>query len=321
MEKYKKGCVTMELYRKTYAEVNLKNIESNIKKIVEKYNNYKYRFAVVKADAYGRGITEVSKAVVEGGCNYLAVATLEEALEIRKEIKETPVLCLGVIHKEYIEKCEENNIAITINSLEYLQSILEYNIEGIKVHIKVNTGMNRLGISNASELREVYKILCEKNIFVEGIFTHIYDAMNEANYTKQIDKFRNMLDNVENLKKIPIIHIPASEALEKYPKLDFVNGYRLGKIMYGFSIFDDTDLESTFKLYSEVIQINELKKGETLGYNANYTADENVRIGVVPIGYEDGVIRKNTGRYVYINDKEYQIVRRYMHGYAFCKDR
>lgn len=91
--------------------------------------------------------------------------------------------------------------------------------------------------------------------------------------------------------------------------------------MYGFSIFEDTELKSTFKLCSEVSQINVLKPGDTLGYNANYTAKQDVRIAVVPIGYEDGITRKNTGRYVYINNKKYEIVRRHMHGYAFCKSR
>ena len=134
----------MEIFRKTYAEIDLNNIEFNIKKIVEKYSEYKYRFAVVKADAYGRGILKVSHAVVKGGCNYLAVATLEEALQIREEIKDVPILCLGVIHKEYLDKCRENNITITINSLEYLKSILDYNVSDLKVHIKINTGMNRL---------------------------------------------------------------------------------------------------------------------------------------------------------------------------------
>lgn len=134
----------MDLVRKTYAEVDLKAIESNVNKIVKKYSNYKYRFAVVKADAYGRGILKVSRAVINGGCNYLAVATLEEALIIRREIKDVPILCLGVIHKEYINECIENNIAITVNTLDYLKEISEENLNGLKLHLKLNTGMNRL---------------------------------------------------------------------------------------------------------------------------------------------------------------------------------
>ena len=161
----------------------------------------------------------------------------------------------------------------------------------------------------------------ENRIYIEGIFSHIYNAADEQSYYKQAEKFKEIIDSVDNAKNTPIIHLPASDALEIYPKLDYVNGYRLGKIMYGFSVAKELELESTFKLYSEVIQIHKLKKGETLGYNANYTADGDVKIAVVSIGYEDGITRKNKGRYVYINDKKYEIVRRYMHGYALCKNR
>ena len=311
----------MELYRKTYAEVNLKKIETNVKKIISRYQEYKYRFAVVKADAYGRGILPVSHAVKNGGCNYFAVATLEEAMEIRKEIKDIPILCLGVVHGKFLNKCIENNITITINSMDYLNSIIDENIEKLKIHIKINTGMNRLGISSVEEFEKVFKVLKERNAYIEGIFTHIYDASSKKDYLNQISLFKEMLDYVPEAKKIPIIHVPASEALEEYPKLDFVNGYRLGKIMYGFSLDDKTDLESTFKLYSEIIQINELKKGDVLGYNANYVAKKDIKIGVVPIGYEDGIIRDNTGRYVYIGEKKYQIIRRHLYGYALYKDR
>ena len=134
----------MDIVRRTYAEINIGAIESNVNKIVNKFDKYKYRFAVVKADAYGRGILEVSKAVIKGGCNYLAVATLEEALIIRREIPEIPILCLGVIHKEYIKECIINNITITANTLEYLEEIIEYDTKDLKVHLKLNTGMNRL---------------------------------------------------------------------------------------------------------------------------------------------------------------------------------
>lgn len=127
-----------------------------------------------------------------------------------------------------------------------------------------------------------------------------------------------MIDNIENIDSIPIIHVPASEALTMYEKPEFVNGCRLGKIMYGFTEDESLELESTLKLCSEVIHINDVKKGETVGYSGAFKAEKDTRIAVVPIGYADGVIRKNTGRYVYINNKKYYIVRKYMYGYAFC---
>ena len=106
----------MNSKRNTYIEVNTKNIKNNINKIIKFYNNYKYYIGVVKADAYGLGSVEISKAVLAGGCNYLAVATLDEALTIRGKIKNVPILCLGVIPSKYIYLCIRNNITITIHS-------------------------------------------------------------------------------------------------------------------------------------------------------------------------------------------------------------
>lgn len=134
----------MELYRKTYAEVNLRNLENNIKEIVNKFQDYKYYFGVIKADSYGHGDINTVEAMINGGCNYLAVATLGEALEIREKIKDISILCLGVIPAEYIEECIEKNITITINSVNYLEEIKNNINSKIKVHIKINTGMNRL---------------------------------------------------------------------------------------------------------------------------------------------------------------------------------
>lgn len=297
----------MDLLRKTYAEINTKNIEYNVKTILQKYNDYDYYFGVVKADSYGHGYLKSVQAVINGGCNYLAVVTLDEALKVRSVYKDIPILCLGVIDKEYIHYCEENNITLTIGSIEYLKEMNIQNFSNLKVHIKINTGMNRLGISNNDELLETYNILDMSNIDIEGIYTHIYNALNKDDYEKQVERFKNITRGID-LSKIKIVHISASEATMKYPKLEFANGCRLGIAMYGFFAPKNLNLKSTFSLKSEVIQINSLKKGDIVGYNAAYTAKEDEKIAVVAIGYADGIIRKNKGRYVYINNKMYEIV-------------
>ncbi len=134
----------MELYRNTYAEINLKNLKCNIENIIKKHNEYEYYFGVIKADSYGHGDVNTVQAIIDGGCNYLAVATLGEALEIRKKVKRVPILCLGVIPKQFIKKCIEENITITLSSLEYLKEIRELINSKLKIHLKINTGMNRL---------------------------------------------------------------------------------------------------------------------------------------------------------------------------------
>lgn len=297
----------MELYRKTYAEINLTNIKENVEKIIKKYNNYQYYFGIVKADCYGHGIKAVQK-VIEGGANYLATATLEEALSIRKNLKDIPILCLGIIPLEYIPLCEENNITVTISSVLYAEKLSQvYKNSNLKVHIKINSGMNRLGITTKESLNKIANLLKETNIFIEGIYTHIFHAQNKEDTLKQFDKYQNIISDIDKTK-IPIFHLAASETITLYPKFDFINGCRLGIIMYGFTLDESLNLQSTFKLSSRVIQINNLKKGDKVGYNGIYIASEDEKIAVVPIGYADGIIRKNTGREVYINGKKYPIV-------------
>ena len=293
------------MYRNTFVEVNLNNLKYNVKTLINKYNDYKYFFGVVKADCYGHNDISTVKTIIDAGCNYLAVATLEEALFIRKEIKDIPILCLGIIDVEYIPLCIKNNITITISSLDYLKSIDLKNNE-LKVHIKVNTGMNRLGVSNKDEFNKIYNLIQKNNFNLEGVYTHIYNVLNETDTINQYKEFEAITGDI-NLKDIPIVHVGASEATEFYPKRIYANGCRLGISMYGLIDYENIEFKSTFSLYSEVIQINDVENG-VVGYNGAYKVNGKEKIAVVSIGYADGVIRKNTGRYVYINDKEYKIV-------------
>jgi len=295
-----------EMYRNTYVEVNLKNVEKNVKTLINKYSDYKYHFGVVKADSYGHNGIQTVQAIIRGGCNYITVATLDEALEIRKDIKDIPILCLGIIPIEYIEKCIENNITITISNLDYLKKLITKKFNKLKVHIKINTGMNRLGVNNKEEFNNIYKIIQQNNVILEGIYTHIYSSSEEKNTLRQFKKFEEITSDID-LNDVPIIHIGASDATINYSKLSYANGCRLGIAMYGLMENKELGLLPTFSLYSEIIQINDVEN-ETVGYNGAYLATNKDKIAVVPIGYADGIIRKNTGRNVYINDKSYNIV-------------
>jgi len=294
------------MYRNTYVEINLKNIERNVKTLINKYDNYKYYFGVVKADCYGHYGSKTVEAIIRGGCNYIAVATLDEALEIRKDIIDIPILCLGIIPLEHVQECAKNNITITISNLEYLNELVERTKENLKVHIKINTGMNRLGVNNRNEFETIYKTIKQSNLILEGIYTHIYNSADENKTLKQFSKFEEITSDI-NLEEIPIVHLSASDATMSYLKLPYANGCRLGIAMYGLADNKQDKLLPTFSLYSEVIQINDIEN-ETVGYDGAYKANSKERIAVVPIGYADGIIRKNTGRNVYINNKSYNIV-------------
>ncbi len=290
------------MYRNTFAEIKLDAIYHNLQILNQKFSNYEYRFAVVKADCYGHGLAAI-QPMLDAGCNYLAVATLEEALEIRELHPKTPILCLGIIPYSGLEAAKQNNITLTISSLDYVKNAPVGSLNGLKSHIKLNTGMNRLGIKDVAELVETYNLLDN----VEGIYTHIYDAENHEHTTKQFERFSELAHALP-LEKIKIIHTSASEATLYYPKPGFINACRFGIVMYGFYAPEELGLQSTFTLKSEVVQINTLQAGESLGYGGTFVAEEETKIAVVPIGYADGMIRKNKGRAVYINDQAFEIV-------------
>lgn len=294
------------MFRNTYVEINLKNIEENVKKLISKYNNYKYYFGVVKADCYGHNDIKTVQSIIRGGCNYLAVATLEEALEIRKNINNIPILCLGIIPITFIDECIKNNITITISNVEYLEKLIMEKHNNLKIHIKINSGMNRLGTDNKEEFNKIYKMIKNNNLLLEGVYTHIYNALSQKDTINQFKKFEEITSDI-NLNEIPIVHICASDATILYAKLPYVNGCRLGIAMYGLMENKQVEILPTFRLYSEIIQINDVENG-TVGYNGNYKVVAPEKIAIVPIGYADGIIRKNTGRNVYINNQSYNIV-------------
>lgn len=295
-------------YRKTYVKINLQHIENNVKLLIQKNAGYQYYFGVVKADCYGHYGPKPIQAMIDGGCNYLAVSSLDEAIAVRKFFEEIPILCLEPIAVENLKVASQYHITITVGSMNYLKE-LENVDDYLTVHIKVNTGMNRLGFSHREEITKAYYRLIQKeNIKLEGIYTHIYDASDEERTNRQFELFQKFTASIP-LKNIPIVHLTASDATTLYPKLSFANGCRFGISMYGFTLDQHLKLQSTFQVVSEVIQIQTLQKGDCVGYDGIYQATTNgERIAVVSIGYADGIVRSNTGRYVYIHNKKYPIV-------------
>ncbi len=294
------------MFRNTYVEINLTNIKKNVQTFIKKYHNYQYYFGVVKADSYGHYNILTIKNIIDGGCNYLAVSSLDEALEIRKHLSNIPILCLETINLQYIHLCLKYNITITVSNIDYLKELLKNDYHDLKIHLKVDTGMNRLGLRSKEDITNAYNLINQSNMFLEGIYTHMHDALNKEETNKQFKKFEELTSDID-LTKIPIIHLTASDATMNYPKRPYANGCRLGIVMYGLQDTIDNDFLPTFSLYSKVLQINKVTN-ETVGYTSNYKVNGTSYIAVIPIGYADGIIRKNTGRFVYINNKKYKIV-------------
>lgn len=314
------------MYRKTYVEINLDTIEENIKKIRNVYSGYKYYFGVVKNNAYGHGIYSIN-AMINGGINYLAVSSLEEALEVRKINNEIPVLILEPISIEATKVAVENNITITVDDTKYFDELIENNIKA-KFHLKIDSGMNRFGLKDKKQVNYIFGKSSE-TLYLEGIYTHLSNGRVESEiYVNQINTFKNLTSDID-LSKIDIVHLDRSLTMEQHDKIEFANGVRLGIAMYGVSKAPTTpswkrrllnkltfrkteivksklDLKNAFEFKTHILETKDVKKGEIIGYGATYKAKENIKIALLPYGFAD-YLYNNTNE-VCINGKFYEII-------------
>ena len=322
------------MYRQTYVKIDNNTLTSNVKEIIKYYPNYKYYIGVVKANAYGHGMYIVND-LIKGGVNYLATSSLEEAIAVREYNKNIPVLCLEPINLSFIEKVISHNITITIESLPYLKELIKLNKkEKLTIHLKLDTGMSRLGFTDPASLTEAYNLITNtKNLYLEGIYTHLATSgLNDIYYDKQIKRFEYLTSNID-LKTIPIVHLNRSITPNHHEKLPYETGTRLGILMYGFNssiptptglrkikrnilhkinhisetiLNNNLKVKPAYSLYTEVMSLRTINKGDFVGYGANYIAKESIIVATLPIGYADGM--NNKMKYVSINNKKYPII-------------
>jgi alanine racemase len=319
-------------------EINLDTLKNNTKEILKKYNEYKYYIGVLKSNAYGHGEYIVNE-LIDSGINYIAVSYLDEAINIRKYNKDIPILCFTNIDIEDIDIAIKNNVTLTITSENYLDKLIKILNKKIKVHIKLDTGMNRLGIKEKKEIDNIYKkIKNNKYIELEGIYTHLSTiGLNTKSYDNQIEKFKYLTKNI-NLNEIPIVHITSSANLVAHDKIDFTNGVRLGSIIYGYNpsikvdktklinklkyiknkyiqkklklskIYTNVNLniKPAIKMYTKILEIKKVKKDENIGYGLSYKANKDLKIAIIPVGYNNGIGFSINKQLVMINNKIYK---------------
>lgn len=316
------------MYRKTYALIDCNVIEDNVKAIIKEYSSYKYYFGVVKANAYGHGLG-VIKYMLKAGINYLAVATLEEGLEVRKRYSDVPVLVLEPVSASDAEVASKNNITITIDNKDIFDEIKKKKIR-VKFHLKIDTGMNRFGVKS-SELASYIYNNSDKNLYMEGVFTQLYSGVGEE-LNKEVSRFKKITKDID-LSKVDIVHLDRSLTMEQHKAFDFANGVRLGVVMYGFAkrsfplswkrkLFNKLTfkkyvpdvsplkLNTAFKFVTNVMEIKEIKPGEGVGYGGMYDAKSNIKIGILPYGFADFALIKPY--YVEIKGKKYKTITNYM---------
>ncbi|MRX56553.1 alanine racemase [Bacillus idriensis] len=305
-------------YRDTWAEIDLDAIYSNVKSMKKHIGENTQLIAVVKANAYGHGDTEVAKAALEAGAGMLAVAFLDEALVLRDAGFEAPILVMGASRPKDVQIAVDQNIILTAPSFEWLTEAEKNVHKGtLSVHLKIDTGMGRLGVRSEEDLQQAFKFT-EGNpgVKIEGVFTHFAtaDELDTAYFNKQYAVFTSMARMAAQYDGV-MIHCGNSATGLRFPE-KLVHAVRLGISMYGLSPSMEIkpelpyELKEAFSLHSKLVHVKKISKGEKVSYGATYTAEEDEWIGTIPIGYADGWVRRLRESDVLIDGERMPIVGR-----------
>lgn len=302
-------------HRPTVARVDLDAIAFNVQQVSEHISSQALKYAVVKANAYGHGVVAVTKKLapqVDGFC----VSNMDEALEIREEGLQHPILILGVVPSETVNLAKENDIRLTVASLAWLEQLLgqEVDLSGLKVHIKVDSGMGRIGFRRIEEIKEAERLLLAAGAEIEGIFTHFAtaDEADDRKFQAQYQFFKEVLAALETLP--PIVHA-SNSATSLWHADTIFTAVRLGDVMYGLNPSGSVlalpyEIKPALSLVSELVHVKQLEAGQDIGYGATYTTEEPQWIGTIPIGYADGWIREMQNFHVLIKGDYCPIVGR-----------
>ncbi|MFK9092634.1 alanine racemase [Bacillus salipaludis] len=305
-------------YRDTWAEIDLDCIAENVTSVKRQLPQGVDVIAVVKANAYGHGDIQVAETALASGAAYLAVAFMDEAIALRNKGIKAPILVLGASRPEDVKVAAEFTITLTIFQKEWLKKAQEYLLtdERVSLHIKVDTGMGRLGVRSSEELKAVEQmILADERFQLEGIYTHFAtaDALDDTYFRQQLALFETIISALT--KRPKYVHSSNSAAAIRFPKAYF-NAVRLGIAMYGLTPSIEMEkeipfqLREAFSLQSRLVHVKKLQKGDKVSYGATYESDQEEWIGTIPIGYADGWIRKLQGQELLVGGKRSTIVGR-----------
>lgn len=314
----------MNKYKRVFAKVNLKNIEQNYINMEKAVGDGTKLMCVVKTDGYGHGAVPIANLLEERESLFgYAVATVEEALELRKAGIYKPVLILGYTFPDCYESLASKNIMPTVfrpDSLEELSEASQKAGRRIKVHIKVDTGMSRIGITpDEKGMQFVKQVLETKGLILDGMFTHFAcaDEEDKSSAMEQLRLFRAFTDRVEETFgiTIPNKHCANSAGIMEMPAA-YMGLARAGISLYGIYPSYQVDhcrmqLYPALSLYSHIVFVKAIKKGTRVSYGGTFVAEKDMRIATIPVGYGDGYPRSLSDvGYVLIHGKRAQILGR-----------
>ncbi|MCC5896149.1 MAG: alanine racemase [Alkalibacterium sp.] len=294
-------------YRYTKAEIDLDKVSYNYQQMKNHLTAHTKLMAVIKADAYGHGAVEIGKHLENEEVDYLAVAVLDEAMELREAGITKPLLLLSPIEPDTIPTAIENNIAITVFSQSIAEAVNYYALQTdhpVKVHVKIDTGMGRIGVRTKEEALTLCQTLQSETIIFEGIYTHFAEAENTADpsFTKhQFDLFSDIVAFLSSHEiTFQIRHCSNTAAALLYPEYD-LDMVRTGISLFGYhpdkALEDIIDLKPVMTLSTHAAFVKQVPEGEPIGYGRTYTTPKEETIATILLGYADGIPRELSNRW------------------------
>jgi len=286
--------------RPTRAEINLTYLHSNIKNIREKVGKNITIMGIVKANAYGHGLEEISQSLVQFGVEYLGVGFLEEGIQLRTSGITSPIVVLGGVLFDQVQKFLAFDLEITVSSFELAQRINDEvassNGRKARVHLKIDTGMERLGIHREHAVDFVEKVSRLPKLDVVGIFSHFASSDSDYSFTQeQLQQFTSLLNEIEKRKiEIPFKHIANSGAILNGTD-SYFNMIRPGILMYG--VYPSNEAKKSISvtpilsLKSKIVYLKEVQANRSISYGRTFFTNRTSRIATIPIGYGDGYFR------------------------------
>ncbi|MFH1258602.1 MAG: alanine racemase [Elusimicrobiota bacterium] len=289
------------MLRPTWAEIDLSKFRQNINKIRQKVALSTKILAVIKADGYGHGALPLAKAAEEEKISFLGAATVEEGIELRQGGVSLPILLMGSVYPfSNFSEIIRHRLTPTIASWFALEKLLDYAAgvtDKVCLHLKIDTGMGRIGVSPEQALPLIKKIVHHQSIFLEGIYTHLACADTDPGYTaKQLDKFFLLKKSLEKEGiRIPYWHASNSAAILNFPQshLDLV---RSGLALYGLNPRPSTEGGESFQPIlswkTQVVFFKKILAGSAISYGRTFVAQKDSWIATLPVGYADGYSRR-----------------------------
>lgn len=300
-------------FRPTFVKVDLSAITHNYNAFRKHIGNTKLAVAV-KANAYGHGIVRISRHLEQLGVDVLLVATVDEAIELRESQIMCDIMVLSEPTTNAIDACIENDLIVTVYSAKFIKSLVEKQ-KPMRVHLKVDTGMNRVGC-NFEEVLEFAQAISMSKLTLEGFFTHLAtaDDPDEIGVLTQIEKFEQCLELLDNVSlRPPIVHVANSAATIKHMKYHY-DMVRVGLSIYGLYPHENMksliELKPALSVHTKIGYIKDVSHGEKISYGWHHQFEQDSKVATLPIGYGDGIWRDfgMLGGHVVINERPCDIV-------------